>query len=291
MSSRITGWPADSSARSFSSTSRLRSRRDSRRRRRRADRRSNLRRAERLAFDRHDALPELAGGFGDQLLGPRAERFNGRMRDDREFVASVYRESADRGTEAHAWCGARIDGTVVGMHRAQRAIEQQGYVVARDCGGRDAHERERRIAASDVRIVFKIGGERFFLGFFIERRTGIGDRDEVSSCDGGAALFGDFFVKVRVEGVRLGRRSAFARDDEERRWNIDLTFELFDLLRAGRVEHVELRISGCSVRKYRPGCRVRASCRPYRRRRRNRTAPWSSFANDFRPATSSSMCC
>ena len=67
-------------------------------------------------------------------------------------------EAADRGAEAHAWCGARIDGAVVGVHRAQRAIEQQVDVVARDRRRRDADERERRVAAADVRIVFEIGG-------------------------------------------------------------------------------------------------------------------------------------
>ena len=84
---RTTGWPARSSASTRGPVPRpapiavADRRRGGRCRRRRAD-------AERLAVDRDHALAVLAGGLGDQLLQPGAERGDARRRDDRELVAA-----------------------------------------------------------------------------------------------------------------------------------------------------------------------------------------------------------
>ncbi len=157
---------------------------------------------------------ELPGRFGDQLFGPGAERLDGRVRDDRELVAPVDRKPADRCPETHARGAAWVDGAIVGVHRAERAVEQQVDVVAGDCRGCDADKGERRVSPSDVRIVLEIGAERFCLRLLIERRSRVGDRDEVAPCHGRADVLRNLLVKVRVKRVRLGRRSALARDNE-----------------------------------------------------------------------------
>ena len=80
--------------------------------------------AERLALDRHDASPKFAGGFGDQLLGPRAEGFDLRMRDNGKLVAAVLREAANRCAEANAGRASGVDRSIVGVHCPERAIQQ-----------------------------------------------------------------------------------------------------------------------------------------------------------------------
>ena len=184
------------------------------------------RRAERLAFDRDDPFAELPGRFRDELFGPRTERLDGAMRDDRELVAPVDGETADRRAEANAGRVARIDGTIVGVHCAERAVEQQVDVVSGDRRGRDPDERERGIATADVRIVLEVGAERLSLRLLVELRAGIGDRDEVAPSGRGADLLRDLFVEVGVERVGLGRRAALARDNEERRRNLDLALRV-----------------------------------------------------------------
>src|SRR5579862_1348002 len=140
-----------------------------------------LRRAQRLAFNRNDTFTELAGRLRDKLFGPRTERLDGGVRDDRELVASVYRKAADSGAKTHARRLPRLDGTVVGVHRTQRAIEQQIDVVAGNRRRSDADKGERRIPAANVRVVLEIGAELHFYGFFVELRSRIGDRGEVTA--------------------------------------------------------------------------------------------------------------
>ena len=61
-----------------------------------------LRRAERLAVDRDETLAVLAGGLGEQLLGPGAEIGQARRRQDRHLVAARPRGSAEREAERDA---------------------------------------------------------------------------------------------------------------------------------------------------------------------------------------------
>jgi hypothetical protein len=121
------------------------------------------------------------------------------------------------------------------VHCAERAIEQQVDVVSGYRRGRDADERERRIAAADIRIVLEVLSERCLLRLFVERRSGIGDGNEVAAGLRRSDLLADLLVEVCVEGVGFGGRPALAGDDEERLADVDSLFELLDLLRTLRI--------------------------------------------------------
>ena len=70
--------------------------------------------AERLVANRHDPAPLLAGRLGDELLGPQPEALD-RVRDDeRELVAALERELAERRSLPQA--RVRLARVVVGAH-------------------------------------------------------------------------------------------------------------------------------------------------------------------------------
>ena len=82
------------------------------------------------------------------------------------------------------------------------------------------------------------------LRFLLQLGAGVGDGDEVV---GGVAAADDLLhalEEVAHERVRLGRRAGFRGHDEDRLGDVERLVERLDLLRVGRVEHVELRVAG-----------------------------------------------
>ena len=55
-----------------------------------------------FAVHRDDALADLAGGFGDQLLQPCAEIGDARRSEDSDFVAPLIGGDAENGAEDYA---------------------------------------------------------------------------------------------------------------------------------------------------------------------------------------------
>ena len=111
----------------------------------------DLRRAEWLAIHRDDALALLAGGFGDQLLEPRAEIVNPGRSDDRDLVAASFRGRAQNRCPA-----SRRDSLQPERRSAQActisSVRSRNFVDvdAHDCAGHHAEIRERGVAAADA---------------------------------------------------------------------------------------------------------------------------------------------
>ena len=76
---------------------------------------------DRLADDRHDALPGLAGALGDELLGPVAEAGQTRRGEDGELVAAGQRGLADERAERRPGLPAAAARQASAMRRPARA--------------------------------------------------------------------------------------------------------------------------------------------------------------------------
>src|SRR6185295_15346300 len=92
------------------------------------------------------------GGLGEQLLGPRAEGGDARVRKERQLVSAGPGEAPDRQAEMEARIEDRI-GRPTRLEHLGRRIEQGVDVDADERGWREAHVGERRVAAADVRRV------------------------------------------------------------------------------------------------------------------------------------------
>src|SRR5262249_57777442 len=89
--------------------------------------------AERLGIDRDQALAVLAGGFGEQLLGPGTEIADRGRRHDRHLVVAAARERPQRKTELDAGSFRGRNVAAASTYHASRATEESLYVVAQRC--------------------------------------------------------------------------------------------------------------------------------------------------------------
>ena len=141
----------------------------------------NLRRAQRFAIDRDDAFAELAGGFGDQLLEPRAQVGNSGRSDERNFVAAKFCGRAHDQAEHHSRILFHGNGRLAGFDHFFRALEELAGVEAHGRGGNHAEVRERRVASADGRQAIENVAEAVALGDLLHLRAGVGDRDKVAA--------------------------------------------------------------------------------------------------------------
>ena len=110
----------------------------------------DLGRAKCFAIDGDDALAELAGGFGDQLLEPRAEVGDSGRGDERDFVAAEFRGGAEDQAEHRSRDSARpADRGLAGIDHFFGALEELANVEAHGGGGNHAEVGERGVAPAD----------------------------------------------------------------------------------------------------------------------------------------------
>ena len=194
-----------------------------------------------------DAGGTLARGLCDELLEPQAEARERRIDQERELVATLPGERAQRSAQpqpgrrrvAHRQrCAGVVDR---GLPGAGGAREQGLHVHADQRGRNDAEGGQRRIASADVRVACEHPAEAVLAGEALEARAGVGDRDEV-----GAA--GIERVEVREQRQRLDRAARLRGDDEQRPPRVDRASHGGDRLGVGRVEHVQAHGAGERVK-------------------------------------------
>src|ERR1019366_5595014 len=132
-----------------------------------------------FAIDGRDSLPQLAGGFGDQLLHPGAEVVDFRRREDGDLVAAGVGGGAEDEAELHSGIlGRRLLGGGDGLGCLG---EEPGGFEAGDGGGNNAEVGQRGVAAADLRVTVKDGTESVGLGDLLHFGAGIGDGEEVAA--------------------------------------------------------------------------------------------------------------
>src|SRR5437879_150036 len=78
----------------------------------------------------------------------------------------------------------------------------------------------------------------------LQRRAGIGHRDEAVTGLVGADRLGNLREEIILHHVRLGGAAGFAGNDEQGFGDVDRSPKMADLPGVGRVEHMQLRESG-----------------------------------------------
>jgi hypothetical protein len=130
---------------------------------------------------------------------------------------------------------------VTGRRHAAAAFDERADIHADERRRHEPEERQHRIAAADVRRVHEhvaillLGAERF------EPRARIGDRDELRRRRR-AAVPGQLGPEMAFERIDFDRRSALARDDEERFGGPEPVRDALDRLLVGRVDDGELAL-------------------------------------------------
>ena len=174
----------------------------------------------------------LAGAFCHELLDPHAEW---RDREQRELVASGVGLRRHERAERVARVARRVEPTLGGHRRC--AAEQRVHVDAEPGGGHEAEQRQRGVAAANVRRVdpdvpvSRLGRARD------ERRAGIGDADEVRSGVGGADAAFDPLPEVTLECGHFDGAATFRRDEEQGRRRIVRRGRFQDRLLIRRIDH------------------------------------------------------
>ncbi len=130
------------------------------------------------------------------------------------------------------------------MHHALGPVEQQGDIEPHDRRGHDAEVRQRRESTADGGYSGKHLAKAVLLGDELQLRARIGDRDKVLA---GFPLTDDFLdplEEVLLEDVRLEGVARLAGHDEEGGARICFPCVAADLCRIGRIEDMQLRITG-----------------------------------------------
>ncbi|MGY4314565.1 hypothetical protein ACVWW1_003892 [Bradyrhizobium sp. JR3.5] len=200
--------------------------------------------ADGFALDRDQALAVLAGRFRDQLLGPGAEIGDLGGGEDRHLVAAFEPGDAHRQPELDARVFLRRHVGAAGAHHGERMTEQAADV---DACGRRRHQAERRqhgIAAADRGIAVEDTGKALLDRDLLQRRAGVGHRDEAMAGLVLADRLGHPVEEIVLHHVRLGRAARFGGDDEQRLGDVDILLHRAHLRRIGGVEHVQPREAG-----------------------------------------------
>ncbi len=158
--------------------------------------------AERFAVDRDQALAVLAGGFGDQLLGPGAEIGDFRGRQDRHLVAAFEAGKAHGEAELHARIFMRRHVRPAGANHRERVLEQRADIDARGGGRHQPERRQHGIAAADGGVAVEDARKALLGRDLLQRRAGIGHRDEAV-----AGLVGADRLSIRARRNNPSSRS------------------------------------------------------------------------------------
>ena len=191
--------------------------------------------------DGDHALAFLAGGFGDELLGPGPEGVDARRRDEGDLVATgMEGRGTHGGAQQHAGILGRRHGRSAGAHHDPRRIEEGLHVDARGRRRHEAEGREHRVAPSDLLHAVEDLAEAVGLGSGLHRRAGIGDGHEML-----AGPLPDHGLhpaeEIVAKDVGLQGRPGFARHDEERGREAHRRLDGADLVRVGGIEDAQRR--------------------------------------------------
>ena len=200
--------------------------------------------AQRLAVDRDQALAFLAGGFRDQLLGPGAEIGDLLRRQDGHLVAAVEAGEPHRQPELHARIFMRRHVRPAGTHHRKRVFDERADVDAGGGGGHQPERRQHGVAPADGGIAVEDARKTLFGRDLLQRRAGIGHRDETMPGLLGADRLGDAGEEIILHHVRLGGAAGFAGDDEDGVGEVDLRLQAAHLRRIGGIEHMQFREAG-----------------------------------------------
>ena len=126
----------------------------------------------RLDDDRQDAAAVLAGGLGDQLLGPVAEADDaGAVGDQRHLVPAGQGRRAERRAQHERRVVARAGQ---GLVELLGLVEQLGHVDAGQRAGHQAERGERAVPAAHLGVGEHHVGAHL-AGGGLQRRTRVGD--------------------------------------------------------------------------------------------------------------------
>ena len=135
---------------------------------------------------------------------------------DRHLVAAFEAGDAHREPELHAGIFMRRHVRAAGAHHRKRMVDQAAHV---DAGGRGRHQPERRqhrIAPADRGVAMEDAGKALLGRDLLQRRAGIGDRDEAMAGLVRADRLRDAIEEIILHHVRLGGAAGLAGDDEQR---------------------------------------------------------------------------
>ncbi len=185
--------------------------------------------------------PLLPRRLGHQLLQPRAQVEDGRRCDERDFVSTATAECAEHRSQHRTGVGLDRHAGGAGLDHLVGAVEQARNVETHQRRRHEPEVGERGVAAADARHAEEHSSEPLLLRRLLQRRAGIGDRDETRTGRVRAYPLLDTLVEIVLEDVGLERRARLARHDEQRLPQVHLALERLHLRRVGRVEHVQLR--------------------------------------------------
>ena len=200
--------------------------------------------AERFAVDRDQALALLAGGFRDQLLGPGAEIGDLWRREDGDLVAAFEAGQPHGEAELDAGIFVRRHVGSAGANHRERMLDQGANI---DPGGCRRHQPERRqhgVASADGGIAVEDAGKTLLGRDLLQRRAGIGHRDEAVAGLVGADGLGHPREEIILHRVGLGGAAGFAGDDEHGVGEVDRGLQGADLRGIGRIQHMQFREAG-----------------------------------------------
>ncbi len=199
-----------------------------------------FRRGQRLTGQGDEAAPLLARALRQKLFEPRAKRGNPWRGDDRDLVAAKARRRDPHGdAELHARIFHRRH---VGAARAHHRLchLQKAPDVEADRGRRNEAEfRQDGVAPTDRRHTVKDMSKANLARALLQRRAGVGHRDEMVASPLLALQCDDAVEKVVQEDIGLQRTAGLGGDDEQSIAELDRALNRLDLLRVGAVQHVE----------------------------------------------------
>ena len=204
--------------------------------------------AERLEVDRDDPDAALAGALGDELLQPRPEAADLVVGQERQLVAAVGGQRADRDAErdARVRLGVRL---AAGAEHRGRGGQQRVEVEPDQRRRHEPDVGERRVAAADVRRVEEDLAEVVVVLDRVEALARVRDGGEegagtvIDVVPDGVEGVLDALPLVGEEGVRLGRRAGLAGDDHQRPERVEVVQGRRDVGRVGRVEDAQREVA------------------------------------------------
>ena len=116
----------------------------------------------------------------------------------------------------------------------------------------------RFIAVTDPGSPWKMRRKALLGRDLLQRRSGIGHRDEALAGLLGADRLGDAGEEIILHDVRLGGAAGLAGDDEQRVGDVDRSLHGADLRGIGRIQHVQFRETGLACKGLRQHFRPQA---------------------------------
>ena len=138
-----------------------------------------------------------------------------------------------------------------GAHHRQRIGHQRTHVDAGRSRRHQAERRQYRVAPADGRLAMEGTGKALPGCHLLQRRAGIGHRDEAVAGLVLANRLCHAVVEIILHRIRLGGAAGLAGYDEQRLGDIDRLLHRAYLRRIGGIEHVQLRKARLSRKSFR----------------------------------------